>query len=184
MNIKLTIESSEGGITPISANVSKEGRITANVATAIEKLLKYKSVKKPFMSVFINDELINQHLYSAGGSLNTFKKLNFDIMKDILGSRFHAEDKVMDTLSNDKESLAIAKIFGFKGTKVSYGDAVANIEGVQKAVKLRAKYQAMEAKKIAAALAGPEIMALEEKATAERKAIAAAKKALQISAGK
>lgn len=183
MNIKLTIESSEGGISPIPANVSKEGRITANVATAIEKLLKYKTVKKPFMSVYINDELINQHMYS-GGSLNTFKRLNFDIMKDILGSRFHAEDKVMDTLSNDKESLAIAKIFGFKGTKVSYGDAVANIEGVQKAVKLRAKYQAMEAKKIAAALAGPEIMALEEKATEERRLIAAKKKAAQITAGK
>jgi hypothetical protein len=165
---------------PIPSVVKKEGRITENVAAAIKKLLKV-SIKKPKLSLVIDKELIKEFTFSQGGNpLTKFKKLNFDAMKEILMSRYTAEALAYDHSTKDNEALKIAKTFGFKGTAVSAGDAIANIEGVEKGVNLRTKYQKEHAGKVAAKIAGPEIMQLEAIASENRKAIAIKKKADQL----
>ncbi len=173
----ITFYLSGEGTSPIPSVVKKEGRITENVAAAIKKLLKV-SIKKPKLSLMIDKELIKEFTFGQGGNpLTKFKKLNFDAMKEILMSRYSAEALAYDHNTKDAEALKIAKVFGFKGTAVSAGDAIANIEGVEKGVNLRTKYQKEHAGKVAAKIAGPEIMQLEAVAKEQRKLESEKKKA-------
>ena len=178
MKITLLLSSLNNDMKPLTSIVDNSGRITEKVADASRKLLKYGSVKKPVMSLMIDNTLVQEYEFKQGGDyLAKFKKLNFDIMKEILASRYTSEEMVYDKSTKDNEALKIAKVFGFKGTAVSIGDALANINGVEKGVKLRAKYQKEHAGKVAGTIAGYEIMQLEAAAKEQRKIASDQKKA-------
>ena len=174
-------------LTPQTRNVDLSvDRPTESIGNAIRSLIEKCSVayKQPCLEVVINKEVRGQFIPKGKMFADKVASVNFGITEIILNTRFTTDELTSDKQSSDGIALNIAKAFGHKGTKVTVRAASANLMAVQKSVSVTKKWTAVDIEDKYRELTDPRILALEDAAKEERKALAIEKKALQITAGK
>lgn len=162
------------------------GRPTEVIGNAVRSLIEKCSVayKQPCLQVVVDKEVRGSFTPKGKTFAEKIRSVNFGITEIILNSRFTTDELTFNKHSKDGIALGIAKAFGHKGTAISVDVASNNLMAVEKAVKVNLKYARQDAKELYESLVPKEILALEEQAKSERKALAIAKKALQVTAGK
>jgi len=177
----------DASLTPQVRNVDLSiGRPTETIGNAVRSLIEKCSVsyKQPCIQVVINKEVRGEFTPKGKTFAEKIRSVNFGITEIILNSRFTTDELTFNKSSKDEIALGIAKAFGHKGQNISVDVASNNLMAVEKAVKVNLKYTRQDAKELYESLVPKHILEAEAKISAERKALAAAKKALQITAGK
>lgn len=188
MNVTIQIVSlKDKSLTPQTRNVDlTQGRPTEQIGNAVRSLVEKCSVsyKQPCLQVIVDKEVRGEFTPKGKTFAEKIRSVNFGITEIILNSRFSTDELTFNKNSKDSIALGIAKAFGHKGTAISVDVAGNNLMAVEKAIKVSLKYAREDAKALYESLVTPEILALETQAKAERKALSAAKKALQLTEGK
>lgn len=164
----------------------ESGRPTEVIGNAVRSLIEKCSVayKQPCLQVIVDKEVRGEFTPKGKTFAEKIRSVNFGITEIILNSRFTTDELTFNRASKDGIALGIAKAFGHKGGNISIDVASNNLMAVEKAVKVNLKYARLDAKELYESLVPTNILEAEAKAKEERKAIAIAKKALQITAGK
>lgn len=182
MNINIQIVSlKDASLTPQTRKVDlSAGRPTDIIGNAVRSLIEKCSVsyKKPCIQVVIDKEVRGEFTPKGKTFAEKIRSVNFGITEIILNSRFTTDELTFNKVSKDNVALGIAKAFGHKGANISIDVASNNLMAVAKAVRVSLKYAREDSKALYEALVSPEILALEEKARLDRKAISIAKRAL------
>lgn len=163
-----------------------KGRPTEAIGNAVRSLVEKCSAayKQPCLQVHVDKELVGSFIPKGATFAEKIRSVNFGITELILNSRFTTAEIMENKATKDEIALGIAKAFGHKGANVAVDSAVQNLKAVEKAAKTITKYAKQDGTKLYESLVGSQILALESKAKEERKALAEAKKSLQITAGK
>jgi hypothetical protein len=161
------------------------GRPTEVIGNAVRSLIEKCSVsyKQPCIQVVIDKEVRGEFTPKGKTFAEKIRSVNFGITEIILNSRFTTDELTFNKASKDGIALGIAKAFGHKGANISVDVASNNLMAVEKAVKVTLKYTRQDAKELYESLVPAHILQSEAKAKEERKALAAAKKALQLTEG-
>lgn len=177
----------DSSLTPQKRLVNlSEGRPTETIGNAVRSLIEKCSVayKQPCIQVVINKEVRGEFTPKGKTFAEKIRSVNFGITEIILNSRFTIDELTFNKATKDGIALGIAKAFGHKGANISVDVASNNLMAVEKAVKVNLKYAREDAKSLYESLVPTHILEAEEKAKQERKALAEAKKALQLTEGK
>jgi ribosomal protein L17 len=167
---------------PVEFVTSSKDRVTEQATKAVQSLWRWASYKEPLYRIFVDDTLVGEAI-TTRTKIKGFRHMCEQVLTVITESRFTAEEIAFAKSSTDTEALRIGKAFQLKGSKITVDDAISQIAATFKAANTVNKYSNMDGKDTYKRLVGPEILALEEKASEERKQLSIQKKALQISAG-
>jgi len=187
MQVTIAIVSlKDSSLTPQIRNVDlSKGRPTEAIGNAVRSLIEKCSVayKQPCLQVIVDKEVRGAFTPKGKTFAEKIRSVNFGITEIILNSRFSTDELTFNKATKDEIALGIAKAFGHKGANISVDVASNNLMAVEKAVKVNLKYARIDAKDLYESLVPKEILAAEELAKQERKLIAEAKKALQLTEG-
>jgi hypothetical protein len=168
---------------PTEFTTSSKTRITEQATKAVDTLWKWVSYKQPLYKIYVDGVLVGEAL-TTRTKLKGYRHMCEQVLTVLTESRFTAEEKAFGYSTTDTEALSIGKAFKIKGSKITVDDAISQITATFKAANTIHKYSNMDGKDTYKRLVGPEILALEEKASEERKQLNIQKKAaLQLSAG-
>lgn len=161
------------------------GRPTELIGNAVRSLVEKCSAayKQPCLQVHVGKEMVGAFSPKGGTFAEKIRSVNFGITELILNSCFTTEELMNNSNTANPIALGIAKAFGHNGTKVSVDVAVQNLKAVEKAAKTVTKYAKQDSNKLYEKIVGADILALENQAKVERKALAEAKKQTLLIAG-